>query len=139
MARTLARLVHNFAKQSPMAEAILSPFSTSLPRLTYASLSSRACNLAAALHARSYQPGDVIASDLPNTEDNVILQVNVPSKKSDFLAKAARALKPVPTHLLAINKIMAGFPESSLPEGSHQDNSACITHKNHIFALNTEI
>jgi hypothetical protein len=77
MAKTLARLVHHFAKQSPMADAVLSPFSANVPKFTYASLSSRASNLAAALHARSYKAGDIIISDLPNTEDNLLLQVSI--------------------------------------------------------------
>jgi len=70
---SLASLVHAHAAASPARLALAAPQQG--VSWSYAELSSRAARAASALAALGYARGDVLVTDLPNSAENLLLQI----------------------------------------------------------------
>ena len=71
--KTIASAVDNIAAKSPNRLALLSPFQDQV--YTYQEISEKSNRLAAWLHRYGYAQKDLLVSDLPNTSENLLLQL----------------------------------------------------------------
>jgi acyl-coenzyme A synthetase/AMP-(fatty) acid ligase len=76
MALSLAAAIDRLAMAGPTKMALISPLQKKFRSLDYAELSARSLGLAGNLSREyGYTRGDIIVSDLPNTSENLILQL----------------------------------------------------------------
>lgn len=74
--RTIAGLVDAIAFRSPSKLALISPFQEiGTKKYTYGELSKATQAMAAFLSVYGYERNDIIVSDLPNTTENIIVQL----------------------------------------------------------------
>ncbi|KAL3784578.1 hypothetical protein ACHAWO_005884 [Cyclotella atomus] len=73
LAKTIASLLDKTVTTHPNRPALLSPFQSQ--SYTYSQLQSKTNALAGFLTTFGYQTNDVLISDLPNTSENLILQI----------------------------------------------------------------
>jgi acyl-CoA synthetase (AMP-forming)/AMP-acid ligase II len=72
--RTIAAAVDSIAAIAPSRVALLSPFQSSVP-ISYLELSKRTNALAAWLSTYGFEKNDLLVSDLPNSNENLMLQI----------------------------------------------------------------
>ena len=73
--KTLAAVLDATAMKFPSRPALVSPFQNSRQRMTYDDLQQATDSLAGFLQLYGFERHDVLMSDLPNTTENIILQL----------------------------------------------------------------
>ncbi|EEC46545.1 predicted protein [Phaeodactylum tricornutum CCAP 1055/1] len=73
--KTIAAAVDAMASRVPLKLAVVSPFQTTATPLTYQGLRDQTRALASWLRGYGYEKGDLLVSDLPNIQENLVLQI----------------------------------------------------------------